>query len=283
MQASDGTSGVGVVSSSPMDGSDPLNFLGEIDALPVAAGRDAIRSGVERLQGENARLAGELTRTREVNGLFAGILSHDLRNPLGAILMSATVLSRKVADDEIKRALGRILSAGQRMNQMIAQLLDFTRARGGGGLQLERKRSDLVPIFGRAIEDLSAGVVRTVTFEHDGDTYGQWDAERLAQVASHLVDNAFRHGVAGGPVRIEIGGGDPAYVTVGVSSDGAVPVELLPMLFEPFPAGALLNRRAGLGLGLFLAREILVAHGGTLELASAGDPTTFKMTLPRDS
>jgi two-component system sensor histidine kinase/response regulator len=266
-----------------MDGPDPITLVGEIDALPATAAGDSIRRGVERLQAENARLAGELTRTREVNGLFAGILSHDLRNPLGAILMSATVLSRKVADDEIKRALGRILSAGQRMNQMITQLLDFTRVRGASGLQVERTRSDLVPIFGRAIDELSGGVARAVTFEHGGDTCGRWDAERLAQVASHLVDNAFRHGAAGGPLRIEIGGGDPARVTVGVTNDGAIAAELLPGLFEPFPSGALLNRRAGLGLGLFLSREIVVAHGGTLELTSPGNPTTFLMTLPRDS
>jgi two-component system sensor histidine kinase/response regulator len=268
---------------SPMDGSDATNLLEEIDALPAGAARNTIRLGVERLQTENARSAAELTRTLQLNALFGGILSHDLRNPLGAILMSATVLSRKIADEDVKRALGRILRAGQRMNQMITQLLDFTRARGEGGLRIERKRADLVPIFDRAIEELSEGAVRPVTFEHVGDTCGRWDAERLAQVASHLVGNAFRHGVAQGPIRIEIGGGDPACVTVSVSNDGAIAAELLPVLFEPFQGGVLLDRRTGLGLGLFLSRELIVAHGGTLEVASAGDPTTFKVALPRDS
>jgi signal transduction histidine kinase len=247
-----------------MDGPDPTNLL------------------VERLQTENARLTGELDRTRQLNGLFGGILSHDLRNPLGAILMSATVLSRKVADDDVKRALGRILSSGQRMNQMITQLLDFTRARGEGGLPIDRTRTDLVPIVGRVIDELSQGKVRTVTFEHAGDTRGRWDAERLAQVASHLVGNAFRHGAAEGPVRIVIAGDEPARVTIAVSNDGAIAAELLPVLFEPFQGGALLNRRAGLGLGLFLAREIVAAHGGTLEVSSAGDRSTFTVTLPRD-
>jgi sigma-B regulation protein RsbU (phosphoserine phosphatase) len=247
---------------------------------------DLVTDVTERrgLESEQARLVDELTRTVKLNQLFAGILSHDLRNPLGAILMSATVLSRKVGDEGLKRTLGRILTAGNRMNRMIAQLLDFTWARAAGGLQIERARADIATIFRQAIEELSENTGgRAVSFEHAGETGGWWDADRLAQAASNLVGNAVRHGTADGAIGVRIDGVDSAHVTVAVTSSGTIPSELLPLVFEPFQSGQLRSRKGGLGLGLFITREIAQAHLGTLEVLSALDTTTFTMSLPRGS
>jgi signal transduction histidine kinase len=243
---------------------------------------DQLRDRVEDLQRENARLTGELAQARRSNELFGTILGHDLRNPLGAMLMSATVLSRKIDDESLKRALTRILTAGNRMNHMITDLLDFTRVRGTGGLRVECARTDLAPIFRHALDELTeAAKGRPTTFEVEGDTRGQWDPARMAQVAGSLVGNAVRHGAAEGEIAVRINGREPDQVAVEVRSAGPIPAELVPVLFEPFQNGDLHNRRGGLGLGLFLTREIVTAHRGTIEVAADATTTSFRVALPR--
>jgi len=245
---------------------------------------DPIERENERLQAENARLVGELATVVRLNERFALSLGHDLRNPLGAILMSATVLSRKVDEEDVKRAIGRILTAGTRMNHMITALVDFTRARTPTGLRLECARTDLATVFRQAIADASESAKgRSVTLEHQGDVRGSWDPSRLAQVAAHLVDNAVRHGTPGGTVDVRIDGRDESRVTVDVRSVGTIAADLLPVVFEPFQDGELQNRRGGLGLGLFITREIVAAHRGSVGVISAGDATTFTLSLPRGS
>jgi two-component system, sensor histidine kinase and response regulator len=251
--------------------------LSEQDFAP-----DGVGDQVEDLQRENARLTGELAQARRSNELFGTILGHDLRNPLGAMLMSATVLSRKIEDESLKRALTRILTAGNRMNHMITDLLDFTRVRGTGGLRIECTRSDLAPIFRHALDELTeAAKGRPITFDIEGDARGQWDAARMAQVAGSLVGNAVRHGAAEGEIAVRIDGREPDQVAVEVRSAGPIPAELLPVLFEPFQNGDLHNRRGGLGLGLFLTREIVTAHRGTIEVAPDAATASFRIVLPR--
>jgi K+-sensing histidine kinase KdpD len=103
----------------------------------------------------------------------------------------------------------------------------------------------------------------------------------MAQVASSLVGNAVRHGAADGAIAVRIDGRGLEQVTVEVRSAGPIPVGLLPVLFEPFQNGDLHNRRAGLGLGLFLTREIVTAHRGTIEVAAQDDSAAFQVVLPR--
>lgn len=249
---------------------------------PGFAREDLAQEELEHLKGENARLAGELARAKRSNELFGAILGHDLRNPLGAMLMTATVLSRKIEDESLKRALTRIVTAGNRMNHMITDLLDFTRARGTGGLRIECARTDLAPIFRHALDEpAEAAKGRAISLVVEGDTRGQWDAARMAQVASSLVGNAVRHGAADGAIAVRIDGRDPEQVTVEVRSVGPIPVELLPVLFEPFQNGDLHSRRGGLGLGLFLTREIVTAHRGMIGVAADDGSASFRVALPR--
>jgi two-component system, sensor histidine kinase and response regulator len=273
--------------------SDNHSVLGLRLPVPVrATGPETARSPeqassgpeIDRLRAENERLAGELAQTARLNELFAATLGHDLRNPLGAMLMSATIVSRKLEDESLKRAIGRILTAGNRMNQMIAELLDFTRARAPNGLRMECARTDVAMVFRNALDEISEGSTgRRVTFAPRGNTKGWWDPNRLAQVASSLVDNAFRMGTPEGDVEVRIDGDDSAGVTVEVRSAGAVPPEQLALVFKPFQGGDLHNRRGGLGLGLFITREIAAAHGGTVDVRSVDDATVFTLSLPRGS
>lgn len=242
------------------------------DALPVVV-------SMERAQ---ERLIGELTRTVKMNEWFIGVLGHDLRNPLGAILMSATVLSRKLTDDGVGRTVRRILSAGERMNRMIAQLVDFARVRASGGLAIEPRRGDVAAIFRQAVDQAIATLPdREVRFEHHGDTFGFWDVERLGQVAANLVGNAARHGAPDRAAEVRIVGTDAARVSIVVRNGGAIPDDLLPCVFEPFQNVDVRARRAALGLGLYITKEIVASHRGTLTVESASDVTTFTVTLPR--
>lgn len=227
-----------------------------------------------------------LEETIRHNELFAGVLAHDLRNPLSAMMTAAQlVLMRQEGEgDKNAKPLGRILSSGQRMTRMIDQLLDFTRARAGGSIALEPHEADLSDLCVHAVEELEQGysdwkIQRRVT----GDLRGRWDPDRLLQVFSNLLANAGQHGQPGTVVRVDLDGGDPARVKFWVHNQGAVPTELLPHLFEPFRG--IQHRRfesRGLGLGLFIVREIVRAHGGTVTVNSSPTAgTTFTVELPR--
>jgi PAS domain S-box-containing protein len=254
----------------------------EIKLAQTIADQVASAVGQKQAQAERERLIQQLTHTVRLNELLAGILSHDLRNPLGAILMSATVLVRRMSDPNLVRTAERILTAGTRMNRMIAQLLDFTRVRAVGALPLERAQADVSALFRQAIDELpgtpAGPAVRLV---HEGDMRGWWDPDRLVQVGSNLVGNAVRHGAAGGEVSVQIDGRDPATVNITVANAGTIPAELLPIICEPFQRGEMRERRGGLGLGLFITREIVTAHDGTLTVQSSSDITTFTVLLPR--
>jgi signal transduction histidine kinase/CheY-like chemotaxis protein len=230
-----------------------------------------------------------LEETVRQNELFAGVLAHDLRNPLGAIMTAAQLmLARRerasAALEPDTRPLSRILSTGQRMSVMIDQLLDFTRARSGGGIGVTLHEVDLSALLQQAADELElAHPEWIIQREVHGDARGMWDSDRLLQVISNLVGNAGEHGRPGTPIVVRLDGTDAARVSLDAHNSGAIPRELLPHLFVPFRSTQ--HRRAGargLGLGLFIIREIVQAHGGTIDVTSddaAG--TTFRIDLPR--
>jgi signal transduction histidine kinase len=168
---------------------------------------------------------------------------------------------------------------------MIEDLLDLTRIRQAGGLSLQLGTADMHGIVQRAAEELQTGFPdRQIVTDLDGDLEGVWDSERLCQVLTNLVGNAVHHGAADQPVNILADGTQSKTVAVTVRNRGAIPPELLPHLFNPFrgrerPPG----RHQGLGLGLFIADQIVRTHGGRIEVQSAHDVTQFRVELPRVS
>jgi signal transduction histidine kinase/CheY-like chemotaxis protein len=228
----------------------------------------------------------ELERTLEYNEMFAGILGHDLRNPLSAVVTGAQVLlSQPVQDDYVAKAASRILSSGLRMARMVDQLLDFTRIRLGGGIAIERRQVDLAEVVERVIGEVQAANPSwKVCIEALGDVVGHWDADRLAQVVSNLAGNAARHGASSAPCSVRLDGHDPRAVVLTFTNDGAIPEELLPVLFDPFRgARRVQTNLSGLGLGLFITRAILLAHGGDVTVTSSERTgTRFTVVLPRE-
>jgi signal transduction histidine kinase len=214
---------------------------------------------------------------------FVGILSHDLRSPLGAITAGAALLAHAAADDQRQaRVAARILNSAQRMERMIADLLDLTRTRLGGVIPLKAVRTDLQSVCEEVVLEVRASYPDAVVhFESRGNVTGNWDADRLAQVVSNLVVNAIEHG-GKTPVTLVVSENrERVRLTVHNEGDPILP-HAQGKIFEPLTRGTS-DGAHNLGLGLFIARVIVVAHGGELRLSSSEESgTTFELTLPRD-
>ena len=212
-----------------------------------------------------------------------GIVGHDLRNPLSAMVVGIELLRARVSDKESATVLGRVENSARRMTKIIDQLLDVTRARLGTGIPVERSALRLAPLIADVLDELRLAH-RTTAFELRGDDVEvMWDGDRLGQVVSNLGSNAALYGKPGGPVAIELAHSE-SVATIAVSNPtrGApIAQSVLDTLFDPFQRGRGREHPGGLGLGLYIVREIVRAHGGTIEASSTDAGTTFRVTLPR--
>lgn len=229
-----------------------------------------------------------LDRLGDARELLQGVLAHDLRDSLAAITITVDILRDELpSEGSSHEHIERIRIASARMHRMIDDLLDFARARLGGGLQIEKSAADLGDICETVLEHVRVLAPATpVDLGKDGDLTGSWDASRLEQMVENLVINAVRHGVESRPVTIRAQG-DGKYVSLTVHNDGAaIPESQQKILFKPLLHAAAIdtddheNRRVG--LGLHVARLVAEGHGGSISLDSSGkDGTTFIVRLPR--
>jgi len=234
---------------------------------------------------EAARAHAEAVRAEEAGRLkdrFMGILGHDLRNPLTAITNSAHLLMRAPdLPERHQNSAARVLRASQRMAQMIRDLLDFTRGQLGGGIPVEPAEADLAEICSRVVDETKAGhPEREFVLRTEGDLTGHWDTARLEQVVSNLVVNAVHHGQD--RILIEARG-EPTRVVLRVRNGGPpIAPEELPTIFEAFKGQRARRATEGLGLGLYIVKEIVRAHGGSVEVTStAEEGTTFTCVWQR--
>lgn len=237
------------------------------------------------LAAQNAALE-EKSRIQQFQEQFLAILGHDLRNPLAAIDVGAGILRQLSADAASRRILDRIESSSQRMSRMIQQILDLTRSRLAGGIEVKRVRMDLSQVLGAIVDELRTAYPGAVIELQSPPLKGSWDPDRLGQVFSNLIGNAIVHGGSEGIVRIEAGSrGDAAHVTVH-NQGPPIPEQLRGSLFNPFRRGdreSRSSKTAGLGLGLYISRELVIAHGGSIEFdSSPGSGTTFRVILPQE-
>ena len=207
-----------------------------------------------------------------------GILGHDLRNPLSSISMAAEyLLQLEPIDENARRSAARIARMAERMTRIIRDLLDFARGRFGVGIPVQRKACDLGVIARAVVDEHTPPAGRSIHVQVSGDVRGAWDEGRIGQAMSNLVANALVHGE--GDVTLDVGDrGDAVRVTI--HNEGTpIPESVRATLFEPFHRS---TGGSGLGLGLYIVREIARAHGGQVSVASDPTGTTFTMTLPRD-
>lgn len=221
-----------------------------------------------------------LERMLKLNEVMMAVLSHDLRTPLSAMLMSAEVLKHLAPNDTARRAAQRVKDSGRRMSQMINQLLDFSRIRSGT-LALDPQPHDLRAVADAAVAELrQAHPGARVELLVMGDQRGRFDADRLAQVFSNLVGNALQHGEPEQLVELVLDGGDATSLRFVVRNAGRIPEDALPRLFDPFK-GAQEGRSGGLGLGLFIVQQFVAAHGGRVEGRNTARGVEVEGVLPR--
>jgi len=213
---------------------------------------------------------------------FIGVLSHDLRTPLGAITTGTLLLAVPEDNPHRSRVVAIMMNSARRMERMIGDLLDLTRTRFGGAIPLERRDADLRQICEEVMAEILAGQPDAVLrLEADGDLRGQWDADRLAQVISNLISNAIQHG-GGTPITLTAHQQHDS-VTLTVQNGGApIPPDVLPFVFEPLARGHGTGASGSIGLGLFIAREIVSAHGGAIQVSSSAEAgTTLTVRLKK--
>jgi len=224
-------------------------------------------------------------RESQYRDRFLGILGHDLRNPINAILLGATSFADQGLSEQQLHTVTRILRSTRRLAGMVNDILDFARGRLGSPMPITIAAANLGIVVREVVEEVqSANPGCGIDVEADGDLNGDWDTDRLKQMVSNLLINAIQHG-SGGHLTITAKSGD-TFVLLEVHNTGpAISEELLATMFDPLVRGSNLNQdKIGLGLGLFVVNEIVSAHKGSIAVTSlehAG--TTFVVRLPRRS
>jgi signal transduction histidine kinase len=242
---------------------------------------------IDQAQAESVtRYTQELDRARE---MFVAILAHDLRSPLSAVLTSAKFM---LDTGELKEPhltlTSRIASSSTRMVHLVTDLLDFARSRLGAGVPIVRSEMGMETVIYNVIGEITAAHPECrIQVDTRGDHRGEWDAARLSQVLTNLIGNAVEHGDASTPVTVELSG-DAEVIIVAVHNAGtAIPSEQLRRIFDPMKVSqsgdnGATGVKGHLGLGLFIASQIVNAHNGTIEVdSSIARGTTFTIRLPR--
>ncbi|RYE93204.1 MAG: hybrid sensor histidine kinase/response regulator [Myxococcales bacterium] len=265
---------------------DELSDEGRLFLLGFA---EVLGQALERARLYEREMAQVATERR-----FSGLVSHDLRTPLSAIVTGAALL--ETSSDPTASAVSlRILSSARRMQRLVEDLLDLSRTRLDGGMPLQRRPVDLVKLVAEVAEEVRAAFAgRPIATDTPVALSARCDPDRVAQVLGNLMRNAILHGDATAPIEVRLGADDD-WVWFTVSNQGKpIPDDALPHLFNPFFRGAdvpgrsdrppspTTSHRAGLGLGLYIARHIAQAHGGFIAVTSSIEAgTSFRVTLPR--
>jgi signal transduction histidine kinase len=302
-----------------LDGASTLHAVDRLglgfDLLEVMSEYRALRASVLRLwhessPGADERDVDDLTRFNEsidqsitkavasytsrvdqARDMFLAILSHDLRNPLNSIGMTAQLVPIVCSDPAEAIACGEQISRNVSvMERMIADLLDYTRTRLGAGMPVKPAPLDLGIVAKDVFEEFcTAHPNRDVQLRTDGDLNGQWDSDRVRQAISNLLGNAIQHSSADFPVTLSLRG-ETSNVFVEVHSGGdPIPPGELQRIFDPLIRGSsaehpLTNRPGSIGLGLYIAREVAKSHGGRIDVRStANEGTSFTIRLPREA
>ncbi|AET93516.1 MULTISPECIES: sensor histidine kinase [Caballeronia] len=253
------------------------------DAAAVSEEMVRFNEAIDHMLAESVRHYAQ--RTERIRDLFAGVLAHDLRSPLGAILNSAAVV---LHDNGLSPSSVRAVAIAQRgavrMKLMIDDLLVFTRTRLGDTLPVDFTPQDIGRICNDAADEVRASYPDAcIDVRLTGELAGKWDGARIGQLLVNLLVNAVQHG--SGNISVDaLGHGEQ--LTLVVSNEGApIPATALPTLFDPLTRASRSSRQRGpsssMGLGLYICRCIARAHSGTIEAESVEGGTSFTVQIPR--
>ena len=223
-------------------------------------------------------------QVERARNLLLGMLGHDMRNPLNTMQMTASYLAALNAGANISEAASRLIRSGACMKALLDDLVDFNRTKLGLGINITLANIDLATVFTDEVEQLrGAHPGRRLQLEVVGDTRGLWDGLRLQQLLRNLVSNAIKYGESDAPVRVVLTG-EEADVRIEVVNRGpAIERSALDQIFDPLKRGPSQRHDTedGLGLGLYIVREVARAHGGEVDVRSDEAETVFAVRLPR--
>jgi signal transduction histidine kinase len=250
----------------------------EIDLDDVVRFNEAIDQGIaESVSFFSAQVD-------QARNLFFGMLGHDMRSPLNAILMTAKYLAALSAGADVSEAAARLVRSGASMRTLLDDLIDFNRTKFGLGINVTITDLDLAALVADELEQLcGAYPSRQIELEMIGDTKGMWDGRRLQQLLRNLVVNAIVHGAADTPIHVVLTGNE-ADVIIEVRNGGpTIDKESLDQIFDPLRRGLARGKTddAEAGLGLYIVREIAQAHRGEVNVRSNHGETVFAVRLPR--
>jgi signal transduction histidine kinase len=214
--------------------------------------------------------------------LLLGMLSHDMRSPLHTVQMTAVYLGRLNAGSEVSDAAERLIRSGAHLQALLDDLVDFNRTNLGLGLSIVPTQVDIAELCAEEVAQLRVAYPgNQLHLSVVGNCEGCADGGRVQQLVRNLVTNAIHHGVPGGAVLIAVTG-EKTEVRIEVTNTGPVlDGDVLTQLFEPLKRGIVNEEHRGMGLGLYIVREIARGHGGTVEARSDDHETVFTVRLPR--
>jgi signal transduction histidine kinase len=217
-----------------------------------------------------------------------GVLGHDLRTPLGAVTLGADLLRQsEELGSHGKRLISQISLSAQNANQMVNDLLDLARCNLGTGIPVRPENADLSSICKSVVDELSiAHPNAKILFNKPGPLKGHYDPQRIAQAFSNLIGNAVRHGDSQQPINVSLGVESTSTFFSVQNYGEPIPSSVLSTLFDPEGRYSRHSNNdkgvsSGLGLGLFIAAQIVEGHGGTIEVESTLEKgTLFRVVLP---
>lgn len=246
-----------------------------------AAGKPVAWVGVAKDITERVAQTDLLVQRLELERHLIGVVSHDLRNPLNAVVLSVALLERLDLPEKARRGVERISRATHRSLRLIDNLMDFTRARRGDRMHITTSRGDLAPLVTTIVEEARLQHPDRAVELDVAAAVCDFDEVRMGQVIQNLVNNSLQHTTAPTPVRVRLFV-DDAGVHFDVWNGGpAIAADVLPRLFAPYEQGNSYAADRSLGLGLFIAREAVLAHNGSIDVTSSEEGgTRFAVRLP---
>jgi signal transduction histidine kinase len=202
--------------------------------------------------------------------------------------MTASYLAALNAGEQVSMAADRLIRSGSSMRALLDDLVDFNRTNLALGVKIVPFDIDLTEVVADELEQLrGAHPDRRIELETTGDVSGRWDGFRLQQLLRNLVSNAIRYGDSDAPVRVALRGEETG-IRLEVTNQGpTLDPPALEQIFDPLKRAASQDDSDvapdGLGLGLFIVREITLAHGGRIDVRSNRGETTFVIRLPRQN
>lgn len=262
----------------------------------LAEARRRLQADVDELK----RAQESLRRAARARERLVSLVSHDLRNPLAAMMMSVASLQRKLGDprqgiseEQLATSLDRIARQGGRMTGLLNELLDVFQLNAGRPIALELQDTDLIALTRALVEEQqrAAPAHRIEVRASAGALVGRWDAQRLERVVGNLLSNAIKYSPGGGAVLVDIeeapeGGAEDGtrWAVLRVKDEGiGIPAGDKERIFEWFVRGENVERTdiKGTGIGLAGARQIVERHGGSITVESEeGRGSTFTVRLP---